>query len=191
MAKTTKKAAPKKAAAPKLKLDKPAILVVDMLNDFVTGALGCDRAKAIVPATAKLCEAARKKGVPVIFCNDCHIKGIDLELKLWGDHAIRGTKGAEVIPELKLCDKDYVVPKRRYSGFFQTDLDILLKELGVKTVIMTGLHAHMCVRHTSADAYCLGYNVVVAKEDYKIGIAYLKTCYGADAYSNKELIAAF
>ena len=195
MAKTTAKVS-KKAA---LKLDKPAILVVDMLNDFVTGALGCDRARAIVPASAKLLDAARKAGVPVIFCNDCHLKGIDLELKLWGDHAIKGTKGAEVIPELKLCDKDYVVPKRRYSGFFQTDIDILLKELGVKTVIMTGLHAHMCVRHTSADAYCLGYNVVVAKEatdsfteeDYKIGIAYLKTCYGADAYSNKELIAAF
>ncbi|MBP5693417.1 MAG: cysteine hydrolase [Bacteroidales bacterium] len=195
MAKTTAKVS-KKAA---LKLDKPAILVVDMLNDFVTGALGCDRARAIVPASAKLLDAARKAGVPVIFCNDCHLKGIDLELKLWGDHAIKGTKGAEVIPELKLCSKDYVVPKRRYSGFFQTDLDILLKELGVKTVIMTGLHAHMCVRHTSADAYCLGYNVVVAKEatdsfteeDYKIGIAYLKTCYGADAYSNKELIAAF
>ncbi len=70
------------------KLNKPAILVVDMLNDFVTGALTCDRARAIVP-------------------------------------------------------------KRRYSGFFQTDLDILLTELGVKTVVMTGLHTHMCVRHTS------------------------------------------
>ena len=182
-----------------MKLESPAILVVDMLNDFVTGALGCDRGRAIVPATAKLLDAARKAGVPVIFCNDCHLKGIDRELTIWGDHAIKGTKGAEVIPELNLCEKDYVVPKRRYSGFFQTDLDILLKELGVKTVIMTGLHAHMCVRHTSADAFCLGYDVVVAKEatdsfteeDYKIGLAYLKTCYGADAYSNKELIAAF
>ena len=181
------------------KLEKPAILVVDMLNDFVTGALGCDRAKAIVPATAELLDAARKAGVPVIFSNDAHIAGIDRELKLWGDHAIAGTKGAEVIPELKLSDKDYVVPKRRYSGFFQTDLDILLKELGVKTVIMTGLHAHMCVRHTSADAYCLGYDVIVAKEatdsftqeDYENGLAYLKTCYGADAFTNEELIAAF
>ena len=174
------------------KLNKPAILVVDMLNDFVYGALACDRGKAIVPATAQLLDAAREAGVPVIFCNDAHIKGIDRELKLWGDHAIAGTEGAQVIPELKLCDKDYVVPKRRYSGFFQTDLDILLKELDVKTVVMTGLHAHMC-------AYCLGYDVVVAKEatdsfteeDYNIGIAYLKTCYGADAYSNEELIAAF
>lgn len=180
------------------KIQNVAILVVDMLNDFVTGALACDRGKAIVPATAQLLEAARKKNVPVIFCNDAHIKGIDRELKLWGDHAIAGTKGAEVIPELGLCEQDYVVPKRRYSGFFQTSLDILLKELGVQTVIMTGLHAHMCVRHTSADAYCLGYNVIIAKEatdsfteeDYLNGLAYLKTCYGADAYSNEELIAA-
>lgn len=181
------------------KLNHPAILVVDMLNDFVTGALTCDRAKAIVPATAKLLDAARAAGVPVIFCNDAHIPGIDRELKIWGDHALAGTKGAEVIPELNLCSKDYVVPKRRYSGFFQTDLDILLKELGVQTVIMTGLHAHMCVRHTSADAFCLGYDVVVAKEatdsfteeDYKNGLAYLKLCYGADAYTNDELIAMF
>ena len=178
------------------KLSKPAILVVDMLNDFVYGALACDRGKAIVPATAQLLEAARKKGVPVIFCNDAHLKGIDRELKLWGDHAIAGTEGAKVIPELNLSEGDYVVPKRRYSGFFQTDLDITLKELGVQTVVMTGLHAHMCVRHTSADAYSLGYDVVVAKEatdsfteeDYIGGLAYLKTCYGADAYTNEELI---
>lgn len=181
------------------KLDKPAILVVDMLNDFVTGALACDRGKAIAPATARLLDAAREAGIPVIFCNDAHLPKIDRELEVWGDHAIAGTPGAQVIPELNLCDKDYVVPKRRYSGFFQTDLDALLRELGVKTVVMTGLHAHMCVRHTSADAFQLGYNVVVAKEatdsfteeDYIGGLAYLKTCYGADAYSNEELIAMF
>ena len=181
------------------KLENCAVLVVDMLNDFVTGALTCDRGKAIVPATARLLDAARAAGVPVIFCNDAHIKGIDRELKLWGDHAIAGTPGAQVIPELKVSESDYIVPKRRYSGFFQTDLDILLTELGVKTVIMTGLHTHMCVRHTSADAYCLGYDVVVAKEatdsfteeDYLNGLAYLKTCYGADTYTNDELIAAF
>ena len=74
---------------------KQAVLVVDMLNDFVTGALKCDRGLAIVPQTAKLLDGARKAGVPVIFCNDAHLKDIDHELKLWGDHAIAGTKGAE------------------------------------------------------------------------------------------------
>ena len=178
---------------------KTAILVVDMLNDFVTGALKCDRGLAIVPQTAKLLKSARENGVAVIFCNDAHIKGIDHELKLWGDHAIAGTKGAEVIPELELSETDYVVPKRRYSGFFHTDLDLLLKELGVDTVIMTGLHTHMCVRHTSADAYCLGYNVVVAsdatdsftEEDYVSGIAYLKAVYGAEVYTVDELCEEF
>ena len=130
------------------KLNHPAILVVDMLNDFVTGSIGCDRAVEILPATARLLEAAREKGVPVIYCNDAHLPGIDRELQIWGDHALVGTHGAEVVPELKPAACDYVVPKRRYSGFFQTDLDILLKELGVKTVVITGLHTHMCCRHT-------------------------------------------
>ena len=151
---------------------KTAILVVDMLNDFVTGALKCDRGLAIVPKTAKLLAGARKAGVPVIFCNDAHIKGVDHELKLWGDHAIAGTKGAEVIEEMALCDSDYVVPKRRYSGFFHTDLD-------------------------TADAYCLGYNIVVAKdatdsftkEDYDYGIKYLQDVYGAEITDVDSLLA--
>ena len=99
------------------KLEKPAILVVDMLNDFVTGALTCERAKAIVPATAKLLDAARAADVPVIFCNDAHLPGIDRELKIWGDHAIVGTKGAEVIPELNLCQKDYLGTVRKCCAF--------------------------------------------------------------------------
>lgn len=175
---------------------KTAILVVDMLNDFVTGALKCDRGLAIVPKTAELLDGARKADVPVIFCNDAHIRGVDHELKLWGDHAIAGTKGAEVIPELHLCEKDYVVPKRRYSGFFHTDLDLLLHELGVDTVVMTGLHTHMCVRHTTADAYCLGYNIIVAKdatnsfteEDYNYGLKYLVDVYGAEITTVDELL---
>lgn len=175
---------------------KEAILVVDMLNDFVTGALKCDRGLAIVPKTAELLDGARKADVPVIFCNDAHLKGVDHELKLWGDHAIAGTKGAEVIPELNLCDKDYVVPKRRYSGFFHTDLDLLLHELGVDTVIMTGLHTHMCVRHTTADAYCLGYDIIVAKdatnsfteEDYNYGLKYLVDVYGAEIVTVDDLL---
>ncbi len=170
-----------------------------MLNDFVTGALGCERGRAIVPQTAKLLRGARRAGIPVVFCNDAHLKGIDHELALWGDHAIAGTEGAEVIPELELCAEDYVVPKRRYSGFFHTDLDLLLKELGVDTVIMTGLHAHMCVRHTSADAYQLGYKVIAAtdamdsftEEDYKYGVKYLKEVYGAELATVDELLARF
>lgn len=179
-------------------MGKKAVILVDMLNDFVTGALTCDRARAIVPHLEKLVDAARKKGVYVIYANDAHIKGIDRELELWGDHAIIGTKGAEVIPELAPQEGDFIIPKRRYSGFFGTDLHLLLTELGVDTVIMTGLHAHMCVRHTTADAYYWGYQIIVptdatdsfTKEDYEYGIRYLKDVYGAQLTTVEELIAA-
>lgn len=180
-------------------MSKYAILVVDMLNDFVTGSLGCPRALAIVEPTKNLLEEARKNDVQVIFCNDSHHKGIDKELKLWGDHAIRGTKGAEVIPELPISENDYIILKRRYSSFFQTDLDLLLKELKVDTVIITGLHTHMCCRHTAADAYQNNYDVIFAKdatnsfteEDYLYGLKYAKEVYGAQILSNEELFKLF
>lgn len=178
---------------------KYAVIVVDMLNDFVTGALACDRGQAIVPDLAKLCDAARAKNVPVIFSNDAHIKGVDKELEFWGDHAIAGTEGAAVIPELKVCDKDFIVPKRHYSGFFGTDLNVLLKDLGVDTVIITGLHAHMCCRHTGADAYQYGFDLVVpeettnsfTEEEYTYGLKYFKETYGARICKLDEIIAEF
>ena len=84
---------------------KEAIIVVDMLNDFVTGALTCDRALAIVPHVKKLLDGARENNIPVIFCNDCHLPEIDGEFKIWGPHAVKGTKGAMVIPELDVNEK--------------------------------------------------------------------------------------
>lgn len=179
--------------------NKSAIIVVDMLNDFVYGALKCDRGLSIIPKTKELLDSARKHGVPVIFSNDAHIKGVDHELKLWGDHAIKGTEGAQVIEELGPKEGDYIVEKRRYSGFFHTDLDLLLKELGVETIIVCGLHTHMCVRHTCADGYCLGYEIVVAKDatnsfteqDYLYGLQYLKDVYGATILSVDELDRVF
>ena len=176
-----------------------AIIIVDVLNDFVTGSLRCDRAQRIVPHLVDLVKNAREKGIPVIYSNDAHIKGIDHELKLWGDHAIVGTEGAEVIPELEPKEGDYIVPKRRYSGFYGTDMEMLLKELNVDTVILTGLHAHMCVRHTAADAYYRGYNIIVptdgvdsfTEEDYLAGLKYLKEVYGAEISNVDEIVRGF
>ena len=175
---------------------KQAVIVVDMLNDFITGALKCDRGVAIVPQTTKLVNGARKANIPVIFTCDAHVKGLDNELKLWGDHAVAGTHGAEIIPELGLCDKDFVVPKRRYSGFFQTNLDLLLRELGVDTVIICGLQTHICVQHTAADAYYLGYKVILPKdatdcftqEIYDYTIKYLSDIYGAEITDVNSLL---
>ena len=78
-------------------MGKRAILVVDMLNDFVTGALKCDRGLAIVPKTAELLRGARAKGVPVIFCNDSNRrrKGCYSIRKHGGDVLVQGSFSAE------------------------------------------------------------------------------------------------
>ena len=179
-------------------MDKTAIILVDMLNDFVTGSLACDRAQRIISPLQKLIGFARENDMPVVYSNDSHLPKIDHELKLWGEHAMAGTPGAEVIPELAATSKDYIVAKRRYSGFFGTDLHILLTELEVNRLVLCGLHAHMCVRHTAADAYQWGYELIVptdgvdafTQEDYEYGLSYLKDVYAAQMTTVDDFIAS-
>jgi nicotinamidase-related amidase len=173
-----------------------ALLIIDVLNDFLTGSLKCERAFHIVPNIEKVASALRAKRLPVIYCNDAHIKGIDGELALWGEHAIKGTEGAEVIEDLKPRAEDYIVPKRRYSCFFGTDLDTLLRELRTDEVVLTGLHANLCVRHTAADAYFRGYRITMlsdcvealSQEEYDSGLEYVRKYYGARIATSAELM---
>ncbi len=178
---------------------KEAVLVIDMLNDFVKpgGTLRVERAERIIPKLKALLDWARGKGLPVIYACDAHRKGVDAELALWGDHAIEGTWGAQVIEELKPQEGDFVVRKRRYSAFFGTDLDLLLRELGVDTLILTGLVTNVCVQHTAADAFFRGYKVVVVsdccgaltEEEHKSALEYMRRVYGADVRTADEIMA--
>ena len=182
-------------------INNPAIILVDMLNDFVTGTLEVKRAKTTIAPLQRLVVAARKNEVPVIYSNDAHYPQ-DVEVtRKWGNHAIKGTAGAQVIPELKPDEnKDYIVEKRTYSGFYETGLDSLLRSLykgeGVKTVVLGGLHTHMCVRHTAADAFFRGYQIVIAKdgveaftaEDQEQGLKYLEYVYNAKLMTANEVI---
>ena len=180
-------------------MERPAVIVIDMLNDFVTGELRAERAERIIQPLRRLIEAARKHGVPVIYSNDAHYP-LDAEVvHKWGGHAIKGTPGAEVIAELQPTKQDFVVEKRTYSGFYETGLDPLLRSLykgeGVKTVILGGLHTHMCVRHTSADAFFRGYKIVIAEdgveaftlEDHEAGLKYLREVYNAEISTVDEI----
>ena len=82
-------------------MSKIALILIDMLNDFVTGDLKTERASKIIPNLKRLVEAARDNGVPVIYSNDAHYEH-DFEIvRKWGSHAIKDTPGAQVIPELK------------------------------------------------------------------------------------------
>lgn len=180
-----------------------AVIIIDMLEDFVIGDLKCERTKHIIPNLKKLVEVARKHGIPVIYSNDAHYPEDAEVVERWGKHAIKGTKGAEVIPELKPTSKDYVVEKRTYSGFYETGLDALLRSLyrgeGVKTVILSGLHTSICVRHTAAGAFFRGYKIIIAKdgveaftqEDHEQGLKYLKDVYNAKIMTVDKIIREF
>lgn len=180
---------------------RPVVVIVDMLNDFVTGELGAKRAKKIIGPLQRLVGFAHEKGVPVVFSNDAHYPQ-DIEItRKWGQHAMKGSYGAEVILELGPdLTKDYIVEKRTYSGFYETGLDSLLRDLyngeGAKTLVLCGLHTHMCVQHTAADAFFRGYYLIVASDGteaftaqyHKRGLEDLKNVYGVKVLTVEEII---
>jgi len=177
-----------------------AVLVVDMLNDFVCGKLKCERAKKIIPKIQSLLATTKESGIPVFFCNDAHHSGDNYEFKIWGPHALKGTTGAKIINDLKPSKFDYIVPKRTYSAFYDTKLDSLLeKKFGKKGpdgLIIAGIHTDICAKHTAYDAFVRGYDVIVAedgvtaftKKDHNFGLDYMKQNYGAKILKIAEII---
>lgn len=147
-------------------MGKQALLVIDMLNDFARpgGALYCgESARAIIPRIQETARRFRAEGKPVIYVCDRH-RPDDPEFQVWPVHCVRGTEGAEVVEELRPEPGDHVIPKRRYSGFFGTDLDLTLRELGVDEVVLTGTCTNICVLYTAADARMRDYKVTVLKD---------------------------
>jgi nicotinamidase-related amidase len=171
-----------------------ALIIVDMLNDFVDGALANPKAQAIVPSLQRLLAHARDDGWVVVFSNDAHYPD-DPELKVWGPHAMADEPGAQVIAALTPRDGEIISPKRVYGAFDFTDLDEQLKALGVTEVVVAGQHTHICVRHTSYGALIRGYDVTVAKDavcafegvDEQPALDYLTMAYGATITTVDEL----
>ncbi|WXG45859.1 MAG: isochorismatase family cysteine hydrolase [Candidatus Atabeyarchaeum deiterrae] len=144
---------------------KYALLVVDMLNDFIKkGApLEVPLGRRIVNSIKGLLEKAREVGVPVVCLCDRHLPS-DPEFKVWPKHTVAGTEGSNVIFELSPKGGEFIIPKRRYSGFFGTDLDLTLSELNVDTLIITGVLTNICVLYTTVDASARGYDVIIPQD---------------------------
>ena len=109
-----------------------ALLVIDILVTESPDAVYATNPEeeALVANAAQLTRAARGAGMPVLFLCDQHIPGIDRELSLWGEHGMRGEAHPHPALEAGSGSRDFVIPKRRYSGFFQTDLDLTLRQEG-------------------------------------------------------------
>ncbi|MBN2072841.1 MAG: cysteine hydrolase [Actinobacteria bacterium] len=144
--------------------DKKALLIIDMLNDFVgKGApIEVPGAESIIGPIKQEIEKARVSGYPIIYLCDCHQEN-DPEFDLFPPHAIRGTEGSMIISELKPQGTDILVRKNTFSGFYNTGLEQMMTKLGVGEVIITGLVTNICVFFTAVDAVIRGFKVGVIK----------------------------
>ena len=181
---------------------KYAILVIDMLNDFVKGKLKCERAARIISNIRALLDTARQKQIPVFYCIDEHLPIDTYEMNLWGPHAMKDSEGARIIDELKPSSKEseYIIPKRTYSAFDGTGLDRALKGLyngnGADTLIISGLTTDICDRHTAYDAFVRGFNIIVpedgvdafTEDEHISGLDYMKRIYGARIMKIQDII---
>lgn len=152
---------------------RSALLVIDMENGFVEPEGGhCIRfAGETVPACVRAVETAREKGIPVFFVKRIYrTDGSDVELTRYAAWvaggracapASSGPNSAQAPEGLRPQPGDYTIIKPRWSAFFQTELDLILRRLDVRTVILTGTTTPNCVRTTCYDAIALEYNTVV------------------------------
>jgi nicotinamidase/pyrazinamidase len=146
---------------------RQALVIIDMLNDFVLpGApLEVPETRTILPALRQRLETARAAGEPILFVCDAHAPD-DREFSRmgWPPHAIAGTRGAEIIDELKPLPGEHLIHKTTYSGFYQTDLNRILRELQVEALMITGCVSNICILYSAADAVMRGYRVSVPRD---------------------------
>ncbi len=139
-----------------------ALIVVDMQNDFVKpgGALVVEQAMGTIPAVQRLLALARRSSMAIFFTQDTHDPG-DMEFPIWGQHVLRGSWGWQIVEELAPQPGERVIQKQRYDGFFQTSLDDELRAKGIKSVVVCGTVANICVLHTAGSAALRGYKVIL------------------------------
>jgi nicotinamidase-related amidase len=150
----------------RLIVGKPALLLVDPQQGLDQMASQNQvTLKSSVDALERTLLAARAAGIPVIYFQEIHRKEkVDYGRELDGNeniHCLEGTPWIEIIDRLKPIDGEYRNIKRRYSCFFGTDLDILLRGLGVQTLIMGGYFTDVCVHYTAVDAHQHDYYIRV------------------------------
>ncbi len=160
-----------------------ALLVIDMQNGFVheKGTLGISgvdtkRLAAIVPAQKRLIERCQQAGMPVIWTVQEHfaVDASRAQKKLAAHTAKRrqvsclaGTWDADIIDELKALaavNPTFVLRKHRFGAFYETRLELLLRQLGVRTLFITGTTTNACVETTIREAYLRDYDVVAVTD---------------------------
>ncbi len=166
---------------------RPALLIIDMQNDFVSPG-GYHHRKgnpfepmqAIIPNIQLLLQELPKEAKRIYIVTTREPDGSDYHWRfhrilpervrrspeILRDHSnvLRGTWGAEIVDLLKPKPEDHIFYKRRYSAFYQTDLEMCLRCWGIDTLIFTGVAAEICVETTLRDAFIRDFDVVVVSD---------------------------
>ncbi|NFF81790.1 cysteine hydrolase [Clostridium botulinum] len=149
-------------------MSKSALIIVDMVKDFTDpeGLVYYPQNREILSKIKKVLDKCREKELLVVFLQHCNRKGkLDRRIASMRPNCIEGTGGEDIDPILEVDEvKDYVIKKRRYSGFFGTDLDLVLRENGIQNVIVVGTKTNCCIRATITDAFYLDYNGYVVSD---------------------------
>jgi len=170
-------------------MPQKALIIVDMLNDFIDekGALYCGaQARAIITFVRDRLAAFRKNGDLVIFLQDSHDEH-DLEFTKFPKHCVTDTWGSEIINELAPVPGEKIVPKKRYSGFYGTDLEKILEDANIKEVEVIGVCTSICVMDTVGGLANRDYNVSVPvkgvadfdQQMHEFSLRRMKQLYGA------------
>ena len=166
-------------------MKKPILLVIDMLNDFLNPWIG-PRRDQLIAATNELVQIIRKASRPVIWVRqefepDLHDAFPEMRAKRI-PITIRGTQGAQIVSQLEVSPSDSTIIKKRYSAFFNTDLDKILLRFNPDTLVLAGINTHACIRTTAIDAYQRDWPVVLAtdcidsydSEHHQVSLKYMK-----------------
>lgn len=174
----------------------PALLVVDPQRDFLEpdgdtycSAASVENTDEVVTNINRVVEAARAADIPIVWSKELHRQDYadsGLERLADPDHTVIGTAGAEFAPAVDVDEQDlppaeYVVTKRRYNLFFNTDLEHLLATYGVDTVILVGVTTDVCIHYTAQGAHERDYLYRIVEEctaapDQEVHEAALKLC---------------
>lgn len=146
---------------------KTALILVDVINDFFhpQGKNFKPEYQETLSNIRLLLETARKHGIVVVHAMEGHhpaARQADYEWKKLPPHCFMGEFDAEPVEGIDIrLDQEYIVRKRRFSAFFETDLNLLLREAGVERIIIVGVKTHVCVRATAQDGFAYGYRVIL------------------------------
>ena len=147
-----------------------AIIIIDMQRDFVDPGHSVQMlgARATIPTIRRVLDAFREAELPVFHvirryrpdASDIEITRREAFLRE-GGFIVPGTPGAEIVDELQPQDGEYVIVKPRWSGFFLTELLLILSRLGVRRVVLTGTTTPNCIRTTAYDAVAYDFETIV------------------------------